>query len=53
MKPKWVISYNKAILPVEALGYQHTHKVFSLQLMLHTRCAGVEMVQKIVGVANQ
>ena len=45
MEPEPGISYK--VPSVEELEHQPSHKIFSLQFFLPTRCAGVKMEQKV------
>lgn len=47
MKPKSAIFCNQIRLAVKGLRHQPSHKTFSLQFALPTKCDGVKVVQKL------
>lgn len=47
MEPDAAISYNQEKLPVEALEHQTSHIAVVLQSVLSTRCAVVNVAEKL------
>lgn len=46
-EPEPVIFCNQARLPVMGLGYQSSHKIFSIQLIVPARCAAAMVTQSL------